>query len=311
MSLNLVFFGTPELARVSLQAVLEAGHRVKAGVCQPDRPAGRGRKISSPPVAEACRLWEVELLQPGSVKDGRFVDRIRSLKPDLLVTVAYGRILPPDLLETPGIMPLNLHFSLLPALRGAAPYNWALIRGMTRTGVTTIRMVPALDAGPILMQRATDIGPRETAQELAARLSGLGAGLLVETLDRLEKDLLQPYPQDESLVSLAPPLKPEDGWLDPSLKARELYDRARGVIPWPGPSLALGRRRLKVFDLAFDRDRPLGRPGEVVGLEEQGLKVACGEGHLFLGRIQHPGKKPVLATQAVGGAGPRPGDILA
>jgi methionyl-tRNA formyltransferase len=310
VSLDLVFFGTPELARVSLQAVLEAGHRVRAGICQPDRPAGRGRKISSPPVAQACRIWEVDLLQPGSVREPEFLDRIRALKPDLLVTVAFGRILPPELLDIPRIMPLNLHFSLLPALRGAAPYNWALIRGLARTGVSTIRMVSALDAGPVLMQKPTPIGPRETAGELAARLSVLGAELLVETLDRLEKGSLSPQPQDEAQVSLAPPLKPRDGWLDPSRPAREVYDRARGVVPWPGPSLAYGRKRLKVFDLDLDQDPPLGKPGEVVALEERGLKMACAQGHLFLGRVQHPGKRPVTAAQAAGGAGPRPGDAL-
>lgn len=311
MSLDLVFFGTPELARVSLQAVLEAGHRVRAGVCQPDRPAGRGRRLSSAPVAQACRQWEVDLLQPESVRGEAFAGLIRALRPDLLVTVAYGRILPPELLEAPRIMALNLHFSLLPALRGAAPYNWALIRGLAETGVTTIEMVPQLDAGPILLQRPTPIGSRETAADLAARLSRLGAELLVETLDRLEKGSLTPVPQDESLVSLAPPLRPEDGWLDPSRPAGEAYDRARGVTPWPGPSLAYGGKRLKVFELDFDRDRPAGEPGAVVALGDRGLKVACGQGHLYLGLVQHPGKKPVTAAQAAGGAGPRPGDILA
>ena len=241
MSLDLVFFGTPELARVSLQAVLEAGHRVKAGVCQPDKPAGRGRRISSPPVAQACRIWEVDLLQPGSVRGPRFLDRIKALKPDLLVTVAYGRILPPELLEAPRIMPLNLHFSLLPGLRGAAPYNWALIRGLAETGVTTIRMVPQLDAGPILMQRPTPIDPQETAVDLAARLSCLGAELLVESLTGWKRAHSRPSPRTRPWSAWLHPLSPRTAGSILVGRLGKPMTGPGGSSPGPAPAWPTGK----------------------------------------------------------------------
>ena len=311
MSLRVVFFGTPEMARAALSAVIEAGHQVLAGVCQPDRPAGRGRRLKPPRVKEACDLLGVPVLQPESIRDCDFFDRLAALEPDVLCVVAYGRILNRKILDIPKIMPVNLHFSLLPELRGAAPHNWALIRGLTETGVTTIKMVERLDAGPVLAQLRTRIDPAETAEELLSRLTGLGARALVETLSDLEKGALNPVAQDEERVTYAPMLEPRDGWLDLSLPAQAVYDRARGVVPWPGPSLAYGDRRLKVFDLAWDGEPVQAEPGTVVDLKSRGYRVACGRGSLVVGRVQHPGKKPVQAEQAVRGSGPRVGERLA
>ena len=312
MSLRVVFFGTPEMARTALAAVAGAGHQVLAGVCQPDRPAGRGRKLKVPQVKEECGLLGVPVLQPESLRKSSFADDLAALEPDVLAVVAYGRILSQELLDIPRIMPVNLHFSLLPQLRGAAPHNWALIRGLEETGVSTIKMVPRLDAGPVLLQRRVDIRPGENAQELLARLTLLGARVLVETLEGLEKGTIQPRDQDEAQATLAPLLESQDGWLDPARPAQEVFDRARGVVPWPGPSLAYGHKRLKVFDLALapETSRAEAPPGTIVALEEGRFRVACGRGGLLIGRVQHPGKKPVAAQEAARGSGPRVGEVL-
>ena len=311
MSLRVVFFGTPEMARAALSAVVQTGHNVLAGVCQPDRPAGRGRKLKLPQVKEECGLLGVPVLQPESVKNEDFITDLAALEPDVLCVVAYGRILNQRILDIPRLMPVNLHFSLLPELRGAAPHNWALINGLAETGVSTIKMVRQLDAGPVLAQRRTRIEPAETAGELLSRLTELGAQVLVETLDGLEKGTLTPVEQDEARVTYAPMLEPRDGWLDLSQPARAVFDRARGVVPWPGPSLAYGDKRLKIFDLAWDQEPAQAEPGTVTGLVPGGYRVACGQGSLLVGQVQHPGKKPVQADQAAGGAGPRVGERLA
>ena len=310
MSLRVVFFGTPEMARAALTAVVRAGHRVLAGVCQPDRPAGRGRKLKPPQVKEECGLLGVPVLQPESIKDSGFKEELATLKPDVLVVVAYGRILDREILDIPRIMPVNLHFSLLPQLRGAAPHNWALIQGLAETGVTTIRMVSKLDAGPILLQRRTLIEPRETADRLLGRLTELGAEVLVETLQGLEKGSIDPVDQDEGRVTLAPMLDSRTGRLDPSLPSARVFDLARGVVPWPGPTLAYGDKRLKVFDLDWDREPAEADPGTVVEIGPKGYRIACNGGHLVVGRVQHPGKKPIPAAQAAHGSGPRVGERL-
>jgi len=310
VSLGVIFLGTPEPARTSLQAILRAGHDVLAVVCQPDRPAGRGRKLKPPPVKSECQDRSLDVLQPESITDPQFAARLKALQPDVLVTVAYGQILPQAILDVPGLMPINLHFSLLPALRGAAPVNWAIINGLEETGVSVIQMVRALDAGPILKQKATAIKPLETAGQLAARLSAMGADLLVQTLAGLEAGTIEPRAQDESRASLAPVLKPADGHLDLSQPARRVQARGRGVTPWPGASVAFGDQRLKLFGLAFDESPAQDRPGQIVDLGPLGFKIACGQGHLFAAQVQHPGKRPVEAAAAARGAGPRVGDRL-
>ncbi len=310
MSLRIIFGGTPETARPSLKALFASGHEVAAVITQPDRPAGRGRKLTPPPVKVEASTLGLEVHQFASAKDPKLLKLLEGLRPDVLAVAALGLILPRAVLDACRVMPVNLHFSLLPALRGAAPVNWALIQGFQETGVTTIKMVEGLDEGPILGQRATPIGPHETVGELAARLAQMGAGLLVETLNDLAAGRLEPRPQDQAQASYAPPLRPADGRLDLSQPARMVQARGRGVTPWPGASLGYGPIRLKVYDLDFDQAAPQGEAGVIVDLGPLGFKVACGSGHLFIGRIQHPGRRAIKAAEAVRGAGPRPGERL-
>jgi len=310
VSLRIIFFGTPEVARVSLAALVEEDLAPVAVVSQPDRPAGRGRRLQPPPVKVEALARGLEVLQPEKIKDEAFLARLAGLRPDALVTVAYGRILPAGLLELPRLKPLNLHFSLLPAYRGAAPVAWALINGETSTGLSVIEMVPRLDAGPILAQEEVAIEPGETAGQLGLRLAERGARLLIETLRDLAAGRLEPRDQDESRASYAPPLKPEDGRLDFGQPARALECRGRGVTPWPGARVGFGDLTLKLSGFASDQAQPEAEPGRVVGLGPLGYKIACGRGHLYAAQVQHPGKKPQAARQAAGGAGPRVGDWL-
>lgn len=310
MSLKVVFMGTPEMARVSLEEVLRAGHQVRAGVCQPDRKAGRGRKLTAPPVKDACRDWAVPVIQPETAKTPEFLAQLKEIEPDVLVTVAFGQILPQAVLDVPKLMPINLHFSLLPELRGAGPVNWAIINGLARTGVSTIRMTAGLDAGPVLLARATEIGRTETAGELAERLSRLGAEVLIETLSGLEAGGIVERPQDGSRATLAPMLGPRDGILDFSHEARLVQARGRGVTPWPGAKVGYGEKLLKVYDLDYEDSAHQAQPGEVISAGPEGFRVGCGQGSLLIGRVQHPGKKPLAAIQAVNGAGPKVGEIL-
>lgn len=310
MGLKIVHFGTPEESRVSLRAILQAGHEVLAVVTQPDRPAGRGRRLTSPPVKLEALARGIPVLQPKTCRHGQVASQLQELAPEVITVVACGFILTEEILALPKIMPVNLHFSLLPKWRGPAPVAWAIIAGEETTGVTTMKITPPLDAGPILLQRPCAIGPEETAGQLKARLAQLGAELLVETLQNLAEGRLSPVPQDEAAVTWAPALKAEDGFLDFNQPARLVQARARGVTPWPGASAGYAGKRLKVFDCRCDQAKPEGPPGQILGLGPEGFKVACQAGHLYIGRVQHPGKRPVLAAQAARGAGPRVGERL-
>lgn len=307
---RVVYFGTPDESVASLQALLEAGYDLAAVVTQPDRPAGRGRRLTPPPVKKAAQAQGLTVIQPKTCRHGEITGRIKELSPDFIVTVACGFILPADILALARLAPVNLHFSLLPALRGAAPVAWALINSQEETGVTTIEMVPDLDAGPVFLQRQVSIDPQETAGELTERLAGLGAGLLVKTLEGLTEGRIQPQPQDETAATWAPALKAAEGRLDLTQPARRVRDRVRGVTPWPGASVGYAGKRLKVFDCAFNQNEAGAEPGRVVALGPAGFKVACGQGHLYIGRVQHPGKRPVASAEAARGAGPRVGERL-
>ncbi len=310
MSQRIVFFGTPEMARTSLIALVEAGVEVVAAVTQPDRPVGRGRKLTPPPVKLEAEARGIPVYQPPSIKAETCREWLKDLDADWLVVIAYGQILPPGVLNACREKAVNLHFSLLPAWRGAAPVNWAVANGDAETGVTTMFMDEGLDTGPILLQRKTAIEPTETAGELAARLSLMGGELLVETLDRLAKGEITPTPQDHSRASYARQLKPEDGKLDLTRPAERVSAWARGMTPWPGPFVHYRDKRLKLFGFAHNDSPPKGEPGRVIDVGPQGFKIACGRGHLFVARVQHPGKKIIEAKAAAMGGGPRPGDVL-
>lgn len=312
--MRIAFLGTPLAAVPSLEALASAGHTIAAVVTQPDRPWGRSAAPQSPAVKRAAAQLGAEVLQPTRLRDGRLVGLLAAQRLDALVVVAYGRILPSDLLGVATNGAVNLHFSLLPLYRGAAPVQWALARGERVTGVTTMLINEGLDEGDIFMQRRVEIEPDEHAPELEGRLARIGAGLLVETLEGLAAGRLVARPQDPATATLAPRLCPADGWVDPAWTAATIEGRVRGFDPWPGAWLRRGERRIRLIDAAVRQaaSADLARqPGEITALVEGGLVMVCGEGtELLVRRIQPEGRRVLEARDAVNGRILRPGDWL-
>ena len=309
--LRTVFFGSPDFAVPALAAVAEH-HQVIAVVTQPDRPAGRGKKLAPPPVKTLALELGAPVLQPVTLKDGALASQLTALDPEIFVVVAYGRILPAALLAVPPLGPWNVHASLLPRYRGAAPIQWAIIRGETRTGVCVMRMEAGLDTGPVAACAETPIGDGETAGELAARLSRLGATLLVETLPRIADGAVVLTTQDHAAATLAPILKKEDGQLDFAAPAREVAARARGVDPWPGAAAWLDGEPLKLFGpRVLEGDQPAdAAPGVVLRVGPEGLVVRCGEGAVAFAEVQLAGRKRLPAAAVVSGRPIPPGTPL-
>ena len=305
--MRVVFMGTPNFAVPTLDALVEAGHEVLAVVAQPDKPAGRGNALNVPPTVLRARALGLEVKQPKAVRSGAFPEWMEACGADVAVVVAYGRILTPRLLAAPRLGCVNVHASLLPKYRGAAPIQWSVVRGEAVTGVTTMRMEEGLDTGPMLLKASTPIGPDETSEELGERLSALGAALLIETLARL--DTLVPEPQDEAQATFAPLIEREHGRLDWSRSARALHDQARGLTPWPGGYTTLRGDVLKVVRTAVVADDGVaGAPGEV--LAGPGLRVAAGRGVLEITQGQLPGKRVLPGRDLANGARIKPGEVL-
>ncbi len=305
--LRVVFFGSPDFAVPSLSAIAEQ-HEVVTVVTQPDRPAGRGAKLQPPAVKVLASARGLPVLQPVKLRDGVVARHLTSLAPDLFVVVAYGRILPPDLLGVPRLGSWNVHASMLPKFRGAAPVQWAVIRGEAETGVAVMRMEEGLDTGPVAALAREPIRSDDTAGSLALRLAPLGARLLSETLPRIASGMVELWPQDHAAATLAPPLSKSDGHLDFDRPASEVSARARGVDPWPGAVAFLGGEPIKVF-----LPTPIagnGKPGEILGLVSQGLAVACREGAIAFAEIQMPGRRRMPAKSLLAGHPIPSGTIL-
>lgn len=307
-----VFLGTPAVAVPSLDALVDGGHQVGLVVTQPDRPVGRSRRPSAPPVKERALALGLEVAQPARVRDGALLEAIASCDPDILVVVAYGRLLPLDVLKAAPHGALNVHFSLLPAYRGAAPVQWALARGESVTGVTTMRLVERLDEGDVYLRREVPIEAGEHAPALARRLADVGAALLLETLAGLAGGALRAIPQDHARATFAPPLSREDGEYDPAWEAPALEGRVRGFDPWPGVWARCRGRRIRLAEaVALPGRRAAAPPGEVIGLEGGGLVVACGGGTTAsIASLQPEGSKTISARDAVNGRRIGPGDRL-
>ncbi len=283
-TLDLVFMGTSTFAVPSLLALHQAGHRIRAVVTQPDRPHGRGMRPASPAVKSAAVGLSLPVLQPPRASDPEFIARIAEIAPDLIVVVAYGQILKPALLAVPRFGCINLHGSLLPALRGAAPIQWAVIRGLTATGVTTMQMDAGMDTGDVLLQRTELIDPAQTAGNLAERLAGVGAELLLRTVDGMQRGDLRRHPQDSSLATLAPMLSRADGELQWDRSAVSLRNRIHGCNPSPG---AFARRHGSVVKIWRAEALPASRlaePGTVVNARD--LTIATSDGWLRLLDVQ-------------------------
>lgn len=304
---RLAFFGTPDFAVPTLDALVRAGRAPLLVVAQPDRPAGRGGRRQQPPVARYASAESLPLGQPEKVRDAEFLARIEGLDLDLGIVVAFGQIFPARLLAAPRLGCINLHASLLPAYRGAAPIQAAIAAGETATGVTTMRMEQGLDTGPILLQEQVAIGPEETAAELSPRLAEVGARLILSTLARLEADDLAAIPQDDRRATYAPRLAKDAGRIDWSFPARTLADRLRAFTPWPGLSAELAGAPVKILRArAFPSAAavPEALPGTVIATPdgtEGALQVACGEGVLALFELQRPGRRPLAAADFANG----------
>jgi len=306
--LRIVFMGTPEFACPTLRLLIERGEQVVAVVTQPDRPKGRGQQTLPPPVKVLALEHGIPVLQPVKVRAPDAIEEIRALRPDLIVVVAFGQILPKALLEIPGRGCINVHASLLPRYRGAAPLNWCIINGESETGVTTMMMDVGLDTGDMLLRRATPIDPDEDTSSLHDRLSGIGAQLLAETLDQLMLGQLAPEKQDDALTCYAPMLKKEDGLIDWGKDAPGIKNLVRGMTPWPGAYSYLDDKLLKVYRVRGALGE--GTPGEVLAAGRDGIEVACGQGSLIIDELQLEGKKRLPAAQFLAGCRLEPGACL-
>lgn len=298
--MRLVFLGTPAFAVPTLQAVVAAGHEVLAVVTQPDRPAGRGQQLAVSPVKQAAQALHLPVFQPERVKHPEAVAHLAALAPKAMVIVGYGQIIPQSVIDLAPLGIINVHASLLPRYRGAAPIQWAIARGETLTGVTTMRIDAGLDTGDILLQRETAIGEEETALELAPRLAAMGATLLVETLAGLEAGLIAPRPQDSAQATYAPLLKKEDGLINWNRPAPEIHNRVRGLLPWPGCYTGFRGQLLHIWKARLG-EGGAGKPGALRAAQGR-LWVDCGEGtSLELLEVQLEGRKRMAAGAFLSG----------
>lgn len=299
-SLNLVFCGTPHFAVPTLDKLIEAGFHVRLVVTQPDRPKGRGLELVASPVKQRAVQMGLPVVQPDKIKNNDdFRAQLGNLKPDAIIVVGYGRIIPQWMLDLPPLGNINLHASLLPKYRGAAPIQWAIARGETVTGVTTMKIDAGLDTGDVLLQREIPIAAEDTAETLAPKLAGVGAELTVETLRGLQAGSIHPRRQDHANATLAPILKKEDGVIDFSRTAREILNRMRGFQPWPGAYTKFRGKTLQVWRAAV-ADRRV--PAFEIKIESERLFTGCGQDRsIELVEVQLEGKKRTSAADFIRG----------
>ena len=299
--MRIVFMGTPDSAVPSLRRLLDDGHEIIAVWTQPDKPAGRGNKLHQSPVKEFAHGRNLTIHQPAKIKTGEAKALFASLNADAAIVVAYGKILPAEFLNAPRHGCINVHFSLLPKYRGAAPVNWAIVNGEKETGVTTMKIVEELDAGPILLQNPTQIHEHETASELLARQAEIGAALLSETLKRL--DIIQARPQRDEDATLAPMLKREDGLIDWSMDAFAIERRVRGFQPWPNAYTSFRSQRLIIWKATPEWiEQLVFTPGQIIEARGDRLIIACGDGSaLRVSELQTEGGRRLSARDFLNG----------
>lgn len=298
--MRIVFFGTPDFAVPSLNALIDSGYDVAAVVTQPDRLKGRGHRLLPPPVKELAASRGIPVLQPGGIRTPEFQEELAAFRPEAVVVVAYGKIIPPRVLKLPPVGCINVHASLLPKYRGAAPIQWAIISGDTVTGVTTMMMDEGLDTGDILLQEETGISGEDNALTLSNRLAEMGASLLPRTLQGLENGSVRPVPQSGE-PTFSPPLRKEDGMIDWSLPAQKLFDLIRGTYPWPGAYCFLGGQRLTVIRAKVLDGRRRGTPGRVERIGSGEIQVSTGRGVLSVFEVKPEGRKAMPAASFMHG----------
>jgi len=309
MALDLIFCGTPSFAVPTLEALAAAGHRIALVVTQPDRPKGRGLELVASPVKQSALKLNIPITQPDRIKtNDEFRAQLTAIHPDAIIVVGYGRIIPQWMLDLPPLGNINLHASLLPKYRGAAPIQWAIASGETATGNTTMRLDAGLDTGDILLQQQLAIAPDDTAETLTPRLATIGADLMLQTLAGLQSGTIHPRPQDRSQASLAPILKKEDGLIDFSRSATEILNRLRGFQPWPGAYTKFRGKNLQIL-----KANPIETaiPPAELKVQSDRLLVGCGNNTaLEILELQLEGKKRTTARDFIQGYHPRPNEIL-
>lgn len=288
--MNIIFFGTPDFALPSLKALLKSREDVVGIVTQPDRPRGRGHQVSPPAVKEYALQIGLEVIQPSSIKSTPFIETLSSLKPDLIVVVAYGKVIPLSILLIPVRGCINVHASLLPKYRGAAPIQWALMKGEIKTGVTTMMMDEGLDTGRILLQKTTDITESDNAYTLGIKLSHLGALLLLDTIEAIRNDAVQPRHQ-VGTPSYAPPLRKEDGRIEWTQSARAIMNLVRATYPWPGAQCYLNREKVTIIRAESVQHNSQGTPGRIASISKDSLLVETGLGILSILELKPAGRK--------------------
>jgi methionyl-tRNA formyltransferase len=306
----IVFMGTPQAAADTLEYLLAKDYRIAGVVTQPDRPAGRGQKSVASPVRQLAQARAIPSIAPQRIRAPEVLEKLTAWQPAAIVVVAFGRILPKPVLELAPHGCINVHYSLLPKYRGAAPAAWTIIQGEREGGVTTMKLVEKMDAGPIYLQQAVELAPDETNGSLQRRLTPIGARLLADTLEGLRNGDLAAREQDESLVSFAPLLKKEDGLIDWTMPAAIIERRVRGLSPWPGAFTYLRNKLLKLHRVRLYTGMEMAEPGEVIRADARGFCVAAGAGALELQEVQLENKKRVPGVEFLKGARIKAGDRL-
>ncbi len=308
--LRLVFMGTPEFAVPTLQALLESQDEVVGVVCQPDKPAGRRLDLHAPPVKDCARAHAVPVFQPQKIRTPEALAYLQGWQPDLIIVAAYGKMLPKAILDLPPAGCINVHASLLPKYRGAAPIQWAIARGETHSGVTIMQVSEQMDAGPILWQQSLVLTPDETGHSLHDRLAALGARTLLEALSLWKQGRLAATAQDEHAATYAPLLKKEDGEIDWTRSAVSIEQRIRAFHPWPSSYTWLGNKRLKILTVRLSTVEASAIPGTIIDRQDELLTVATGKGSLTLDTLQLEGKKALPVAAFLAGHNLKPGHRL-
>lgn len=299
--MRIVFMGTPEFAVPSLEALLRSDNQVVGVVTQPDRPKGRGHHLVAPPVKLVADRAGIPVLQPLKIRTPEFMGALSAWRPEVIAVAAFGRILHAPILSLPSNGCINVHGSLLPKYRGAAPVQWAIINGDSETGITTMLMDEGMDTGAILLQERLEIMPGDTTGTLAPRLAEIGGRLLVETIAQLKAGSLKPQKQDDGQATMAPLLKKEDGLIDWTMRAKSLANRVRGLSPWPGAYTCWGEERWNVWKAVPSMGTVSDMPGTIVDVNKQSILVATGEGLLDLQEIQTANSKRMPVSQFLTG----------
>lgn len=308
--MKVVYMGTPDFAVPTLERLIEK-HEVAAVLTQPDKPKGRGQKMQYTPVKEVAVKFNIPVYQPLNLKtDEECVEKIKDINPDVIVVVAYGQILSKEILDIPRYGCINVHASLLPELRGAAPINWSIIRGNNKTGITTMKMDVGLDTGDMLLKEEVEIKESETAGELHDKLMEIGAELLIETLEKIEAGQISPKAQIHELSSYAPMLNKELGHIDWSLDAGSIHNLIRGVTPWPCAYSFYNNTIIKIWNAEKGMDKDYNNPGEIVDVSKDGIRVACGKGSILIKELQEVGGKRMSVSSYLNGHTISRGEIL-